>query len=193
MTQPLPQSLISYADYLAAERQAEVRHEYLRGEVYAMAGGTPKHALLATNVARLLGIALSGRACAVYGADLRVRIPTTDLSTYPDITVVCSHFQAAEDDQHAVINPTLLVEVLSDSTEGYDRGDKAAHYRRIPSLKAYLLVSQHKSRLELFTRNGDMWQLSEAGPGEQLSIAPLEVSLEVDAVYADPLAGAAAN
>ncbi len=189
MNKPLQPKKMSYAEYLTFERKADVRHEYLRGDVWAMAGGTPRHAQLAAAVSTQLANALRGRPCSVFSSDLRVRIPATDLSTYPDVTVVCDRLDAAEDDDQAAVNPTLLVEVLSDSTEAYDRGDKAAHYRRIPSLKAYLLVSQNKPRLELFTRSGGRWQLSEAGPGEQLVVEPLKVTLDVDDVYANPLAG----
>jgi Uma2 family endonuclease len=139
----------------------------------------------------------------------RVRIEATDLDTYPDVSVVCGATQAAGDGL-ALTNPVLLVEVLSDSTEGYDRGQKAAHYRRIspwnakrarteaagrvravstgvktiPSLRAYLLVAQHETRLELMVRRNDSWSLIEAGPGERLVIEALAITLDVDEIYA---------
>lgn len=176
-----------YANYLAAERSSELRHEYLRGAITAMAGGTPEHAALALAVGAELRALLRGKPCRVYGPDLRIRIDATDLSTYPDATVVCGppHFSVL--DPHAIVNPTLIVEVLSDSTEAYDRGQKFAHYRRLDSLKEFLLVSQRETRLELFRRAGDgSWRLMEAGQGESLTIDSLNVTLRTDDVYSDP-------
>jgi Uma2 family endonuclease len=123
----------------------------------------------------------------VYTSDVRVRIESTDFDTYPDVSVVCGEAKTAATDGCALLNPSLIVEVLSGSTEAYDRGQKASHYRRIPSLRAYLLVSQDEQRLELQTRlaNGQ-WTLVEVGPGERVAIEPLAVELEVDEVYRDP-------
>ena len=131
---------MTYAEYLAAEAVSEVRHEYLNGEVWAMAGGTPEHAALAAAMIRELGASLRGKPCRPFSSDLRVHIPDAGLSTYPDVSVVCGQLETAPDDKDAVTNPIVLVEVLSESTEGYDRGAKAAHYRRIPSLREYVLV-----------------------------------------------------
>jgi Uma2 family endonuclease len=197
---------MTYADYLAAEAASDIRHEYLRGEVYAMAGGTPTHARLAMAVGVALSNALSGRPCGVFGSDLRVRIEATDLSTYPDAVVVCGKLEHADSDPHAATNPILLVEVLSDSTEAsiaslsrfavpsreaYDRGEKFAHYRRLPSLREYVLVSQREARLEAYYKNADgAWVLDEAGPGQALTLRSLpDVRLDVDGIYRDPLAG----
>lgn len=183
---------MTYEEYLAAERQSPVKHEYLRGEVYAMAGGTPTHAALQMAVGVALSNALSGRACRVFGADLRVRIEATDLSTYPDVTVICGSLRRAELDADAATNPTLIVEVLSDSTEAYDRGEKFGHYRRIPTLREYLLVSQRAPRLEAYAKNPEgAWVLREAGPGEELVLSSIEgVRLRVDEIYRDPIADA---
>lgn len=181
---------MAYAEYLRAEQSSETKHEYLRGEVYAMAGGTPTHAGLAMAVGVALSNALSERPCRVFSSDLRVRVEATDLSTYPDITVICGRFEASTIDADAAINPVLIVEVLSDSTEAYDRGEKFAHYRRIPSLREYVLVSQHEPRLEAYARNEEgAWVLTEAAAGESLALRSLEgVRLLVDAIYRDPLA-----
>jgi Uma2 family endonuclease len=188
MAEPQPR-LTSYAEYLEAERVSEIKHEYLCGEVYAMAGGTPEHARLAAAILLVLGAALRGRPCNVYGSDLRVRVEATDLSTYPDIVVICGSLETAESDPNAATNPLLIVEVLSDSTEGYDRGEKFAHYRRIPSLREYLLVSQQSRRIEShFENDAGEWVLREAGPGEVLELRALEgVRIETDLVYYDPL------
>lgn len=175
---------MSYADYCERERSATTKHEYLRGEVFAMTGGTPQHSALAARVTALLTRELAGRPCRVFNSDLRVRIEATDLATYPDVSVVCDRLESASHDELAIVNPSLLVEVLS-----YDRGQKAAHYRRIPSLRAYLLVSQHEPRLELQVRCDDgSWLLREAEAGQQLVIEPLGITLAVDEVYEDPLA-----
>lgn len=179
---------MTHADYCAFERQSEVRHEYIAGEVFAMTGGTLEHSRLAMQIGRLLGNALEGGPCRVLSADARVRIEAVDVDTYPDLSVVCGAPETSKADDHALLNPTMLVEVLSPSTEAYDRGLKASHYRRIPSLQAYLVVTQDRQRLELQTRQpDDRWLIVEAGPGERLSIESLGVELEVDAVYRDAL------
>lgn len=189
MTATAASRRMSYADYCEGERTATTKHEYLRGEVFAMTGGTPQHSALAARVTALLTRELAGRPCRVFNSDLRVRIEATDLATYPDVSVVCDRLESAPHDELAIVNPCLLVEVLSDSTEGYDRGQKAAHYRRIPALRAYLLVSQHEPRLELQVRRDDgSWLLREAEAGQRLVIEPLGVTLAVDEVYEDPLA-----
>ena len=178
---------MTYAEYCAAEREATIKHEFLRGEVFAMVGGTLEHGRIGARVIYLLSRHLADRPCHVFSSDVRVRIEATDLDTYPDASVVCGTPRTAEHDRHALLNPTLLVEVLSESTEAYDRGEKAAHYRRIPSLRAYLLVSQHEPRLELFVRaRHGQWTLLEASAGLLLPIEPLALSLSVDEVYADP-------
>lgn len=181
---------ISYAEYLAAEAASEVKHEYLRGEVFAMAGGTADHARLSSQLITALTIAMHDRPCAVFTSDLRIRIDATDLSTYPDVSVVCGGLQHSAVDPIAATNPILIVEVLSDSTEAYDRGEKFAHYRRLSSLREYLLVSQREPRIESYFRNAaGEWVLHEARAGERLSIRALEgVSLEIDAIYRDPFA-----
>lgn len=178
---------MTYAEYCELERSAAVKHEYLRGEVFAMAGGTLEHGRLSARLIYLLSRELDGRPCRVFSSDVRVRIEATDLDTYPDASVVCGEPRTAEQDANALLNPILVVEVLSDATEAYDRGEKASHYRRSPSLQAYLLVAQHHPRLELQVRRGDgSWALFEAGPGERLVIEPLAIELAVDEVYRAP-------
>ena len=178
--------VMTHADYCAAECEAAIKHEYLAGEVFAMTGGTLEHSRLATEVGYLLRGALEGRPCRVLSSDARVRIEAVDVDTYPDLSVVCGPAETATADDHALLNPTLIVEVLSPSTEAYDRGLKASYYRQIPALKAYLLVVQDRAGLELHAREADgRWLMSEAGPGERLRIPALDVELEVDAVYRD--------
>ena len=186
MARPASTAHMSYAEYLAAESASETRHEFLNGEVWAMAGGTPEHSALAAAMIGELGVALRGKPCRVYTPDVRVRVLATGLSTYPDVTVVCGAEETATEDPDALVNPVVLVEVLSDSTEGYDRGMKAAHYRRIPSVQAYVLVSQREPLVELYRRRNDRWELVEARPGEWLDLPVLDVRLDVQAIYANP-------
>lgn len=182
---------MTYAEYLAAEAVSDVRHEYLNGEVWVMAGGTPEHAALASAINRELGVALRGKPCRVYSSDLRIRIQDTGLSTYPDVAVVCGQLATAADDEDAAVNPVLLVEILSPTTEGYDRGAKAAHYRRIPALREYVLVAQSEPRIEVHRRTeGGRWELLEARPGESIELASLGVHLDVAAIYENPLSTA---
>ena len=183
---PLPR--MTYAQYLELERTSEVKHEYLRGEIFAMAGGSPEHARLAANVIGDLRAALRGRPCAVFTSDARVRIEVTDRATYPDVTVVCGRLEHAPDDPDSITNPVVIVEVLSDATEADDRGEKFAHYRRLASLQEYLLVSQRARRLEVYRRRDDRWVLDEAGAGETLHLDSIDVALAVDEIYRDPLA-----
>lgn len=179
---------MTYAEYCAFEREAVVKHEYLRGEVFAMAGGTFEHGRLAMYLGRLLGNGLQDRPCRVFSSDVRVRVEATDFDSYPDLSIVCGEPQSAEADSHALVNPLLVVEVLSASTEGYDRREKASHYRGIPSLQGSLLVAQDQPRLELQTRTPDgRWLVLEAGIGERLAIEPLGIEIDVDELYRDAL------
>lgn len=186
---PAARQEVSYADYLAAESASPVKHEFLRGEVWAMAGGTPEHGRLAANIIHEIRKGLGARPCVVYTSDVRVRIEATDRSTYPDVTVVCGKVETAADDPDAVTNPVVLVEVLSKDTEADDRGEKFAHYRHLTSLREYLLVAQRARRLELYRREGERWVLSEAAPGGTITLESVGVVLDVDAVYHDPMEG----
>ncbi len=182
---------MTYADYVALERAGQLKHEYVNGLVYAMAGGTPEHARLAQAIGAELRVALRGKPCAPFSSDLRVRVAATGRTTYPDVTVVCGALQHADDDADAVTNPALIVEVLSDTTENADRGDKWAHYQRIASLREYVLVSQNQQRIEVFSRDGsqpDLWHYRDHGPGARITLAGLDVVIELDAVYESPLA-----
>jgi Uma2 family endonuclease len=174
----------SYADYRALEDESNVRHEYRDGEILAMAGGTPEHAELAGRVLAALSRQLEGKPCRVYPSDLRIRILATGLATYPDVSVVCGPVERDPGDPNAVTNPRLLVEVLSDRTEAYDRGAKLDHYRQLTSLSAYLLVSHRSPELELRTRSADGWTVRWARAGEVLKLEALAVVLDVEALYA---------
>lgn len=187
-----PIARMSYAEYLAFESTSETKHEFLDGEVFAMAGGTIQHAALSAAMISALTTALRNRPCRVLSSDGRVRAKATGFSTYPDVSVVCAKLEVDPDDEHGVLNPALVVEVLSDSTEAYDRGAKAAHYRRIPSLREYVLVSQREPLIEVYRRNerGNWELIAEARRGERAELASCGevIVLEVDAIYRDPLA-----
>lgn len=184
-----PKSTLTYAEYLAREASAEVRHDFVNGEVYAMAGGTPEHGALTAAVTRLIGAALEGKPCRTYSSDVRVRVGSTGGTFYPDLSVVCGKLGTATDDPQAIANPIVLVEVLSEGTEAYDRGAKAGHYRRLPSLKEYVLVSQLEWRIEVQRLNErGTWELHFFGPGDRVELTSLGVSFTLDAVYANPLA-----
>jgi Uma2 family endonuclease len=156
----------TWAEYLALEASSNVKHEFLDGQIYAMAGGTPEHAALAATVIGLLFPQLRDGRCRAHHADLRVRVRETGLATYPDVTVVCGKRERDADDAQAVTNLTLIVEVLSPSTEDYDRGDKFEHYKRLPSLREYVLVSQRERTVEVWTRApDDTWTKSVSGNG----------------------------
>ena len=176
----------SYEQYVALEDESSIRHEYLDGEIYAMAGGSPDHAALAATVIRLLGNRLP-RGCRVFTSDLRVRIPGTGLSTYPDGAVICGRTARATDDPLAVVNPVLLVEVTSNSTEDYDRGEKLRHFKQLASLREVLLVSHREPRLTLHRREAAEWIVVEARRGETIALEATAAHLAVDEVYRDEL------
>lgn len=174
----------TYADYLAFEASSNVKHEFLDGQIYAMAGGTPEHAALASAVTGLLFPQLRRGRCRAHDADLRVRVPVTGLTTYPDITVVCGPRERDATDPLAVTNPTLIVEVLSRSTEKYDRGEKFEHYKNLPSLRQYVLVSYQDRCVEVWTRDaGDGWTSSLARDGDVADLASIAARLDVSELY----------
>ncbi len=179
---------LSYADYLALEATSLERHEYIAGEVFAMAGGTIEHARLQGAIARELGTALSGKPCNVYSSDLRIRVKQSDRATYADVVVICGKAEPSPDDPNAVLNPIVIVEVVSATSEAYDRGDKFIHYRRIPSLREYVLVSQNARRVEVYTREGARWVLSETEGVGEVTLSSIGVALRVDDIYRDPTA-----
>ena len=182
-----PAHLIRYtwAEYLALEASSNVKHEFLGGQIYAMAGGTPEHAALAATVIGLLFPQLRDGRCRAHDADLRVRVRETGLATYPDVTVVCGKRERDPDDAQAVTNPTLIVEVLSRSTEEYDRGDKFEHYKRLASLREYVLVSHREHIVEVWTRGSDdTWTKSVSGDGAVARLGSIDAHLDVSELYA---------
>lgn len=185
MGDPATTRPIGYEAYLAIERETDRRHEWHAGEVFAMAGGTPAHGALAVAVASELRALALECGCQVFSSDVKVRVRATGLATYPDASAVCGAVERDPDDRVAINNPAVLVEVLSEGTEAYDRGDKFAHYRELPSLLDYVLVSQHEQRIEVYSRDPQgLWVLREARAGQSVPVAALRGSLDVARVYA---------
>ena len=175
-------------EYLRVEEMSNVRHEFLDGEIYGLAGGSPEHGRIAANIIMLLGMRAAPRRCAVFTSDVRVRVAATGLDTYPDVTVVCGRLEYDSLDPHAIANPTLLVEVTSPSTETYDRGEKLNHYKRIPSLQEVVIVSHGERRVEVWSRSGaDDWQNARFGPAGNVRLAAVDSELPLDEIYSDPL------
>lgn len=179
------QPLIPVHEYLAAERASIIKHEYFDGEVFAFAGGSQRHNLVAANVLASLHTQLRKRACTVYPSDMRVHIPRTGLYTYPDVVVVCDQAQFQDAEQDTLLNPTVIVEVLSPSTEQYDRGKKFQNYRTINSLAEYLLVAQDSARIEHYVRRlNQQWLLAEAqGLETAIDLPSIKCMLELADVY----------
>lgn len=183
MTQA-PLHHFSYAEYLELEEDSTVRHEFLNGEIYAMAGGTPKHAVLAVAVAAALLGDLRGGPCRVHSSDLRVRVLATGLATYPDVTVVCGPYAYDPESRTTVTNPKVVVEITSDGTEEYDRGEKLASYKLVPDLAAVVIVDHRQRRIELHERGPDeSWKRSVARAGERVTLGDPACALSVDAIY----------
>ena len=171
-------------DYFAFERTAFGRWEFVGGEIRAMAGGSDDHNAIVTNIGRVLGNAMVPRGCRVYISDMKVH--TGDgINTFPDVAVVCGPRRYHRGRTDVVTNPLVLVEVLSDSTEGYDRGEKFDHYRTIPTLADYLLVSQREPRVFHYSLSGDHWAFREAaGLDASVSLPSIEATLALSDVYA---------
>ena len=178
---------LTEAEYLALERAAEFKSEFFDGEMFAMAGGTPMHSLIATNLAAEFTTQLRGRPCMAFNSDLRMKVEATGLFTYPDLSVVCGDLQFANDSDDTILNPTVLAEVLSNSTEAYDRGKKFEHYQAIPTLKEYLLVSQWEPRIDQYLRQaGGGWLLRPAvGLEAALVIPSLDMTVSLARVFAN--------
>ncbi len=145
-------------EYLDVERKASTKSEFVDGAVYAMTGGSLNHAYLGGRAVVALSAALRGKPCRVFNSELQVFIPEKNIATYPDVTVVCGAPQFWKKRDDLVINPSVVVEVLSPSTEAYDRGEKATAYRTLPSLRDYVLISQERPVVEVFSRNQDVWE-----------------------------------
>jgi Uma2 family endonuclease len=180
-----PKHFLIPQDYLAWERQQETRHEYIDGEIFAMTGASREHNLVCGNTFSALHAQLRGGACEVYNNDMRVKVSETGMYTYPDITAACGQPQFEDAEVDTLLNPVLIIEVLSDSTERYDRGAKFAHYRNLPSLQDYLLVAQTECRVEHYRRQDEShWLLSEyRGLEDMIELVSVNCRLLVADMY----------
>lgn len=185
MSSAFPLHRYTYQEYVWLEQESSIRHEFLSGEIVAMAGGTPEHAAMAAEIIGQLRQCLRGTSCRVFTSDLGVRVLETGLATYPDACVVCGPTVRDPDKKTNVTNPRVLVEVTSDGTEDYDRGEKLQHYKRIPSLEAVVIVSHREPHVEVWDRRGhsESWQKTEARDGAKILVAPLGCELDVEAIW----------
>jgi Uma2 family endonuclease len=182
--QPAPQRLFTIEEYLEREEAALVKSEYYKGEIFEMSGGTPRHVGIASNIIAALQPKLQTKQCRAFGSDLKVHIPENFFFTYPDVTVVCGKREYFKDS--ALKNPLVIIEVLSDSTESYDRGTKFRLYRSIASLQEYVLISQKEQLVEIFRRNPHgRWELYIYADNTDIEFAALECILPMAEIYAD--------
>jgi Uma2 family endonuclease len=172
-------------EYLVLERQAETKSEFLDGEIIAMTGASRKHNIVAGNIFASLHVQLRKQPCEVYASDMRVGVSPTGSYTYPDVVVVCGEGEFGDDYMDTLLNPTVIVQVLSESTQGYDRGLKFEHYRKLESLREYVLVAQEKCHVEHFARQPDnQWLLSETDNlGDTVQLPSINCVLAVSDIY----------
>jgi Uma2 family endonuclease len=182
-----PVQCLTEAEYLALERAGELKNEFFGGEVFAMAGGTRWHSIIEGNLYSEFRGKLRGRSCIPYNANLRVKVEATGLLTYPDLSIARGEPRFLDGEVDTLLNPTLIAEVLSDSTEAYDRGKKFEHYQKIASVNEYLLVRQKEPLVEQFIRQaGGDWLLRQAvGLDATLAIPSLDITISLSEVYAN--------
>jgi Uma2 family endonuclease len=183
MSSPNP-NFVTPGEYLELERKSEIRSEYIAGHIFAMSGASRRHNLIAVNFVREVSSQVRGRPCEVYMSDMRVKVSPTGMYTYPDIVAVCGEPRFEDAHIDTLLNPVVIVEVLSESTEAYDRGEKFAHYRRLDTLREYVLVAQDKVRVEHYVREGEQWILSEiSDPESALHLASVDCHVALAAIY----------
>lgn len=182
-----PVHRLTEAEYLEIERCAEYKSEFLNGEMFAMSGGTLPHSLIACNLIAAMSAQLKGSPCVVLNSDMRVKVQASGLYTDPDVSVACGENQFDDDHDDTLLNPTVIAEVLSDYSEAYDRGKKFALYRQIPSLRDFLLVSQHKPLIEQFIRqeSGEWLLRNVAGLESKLSLSSVGITIAMADVYSN--------
>lgn len=175
---------LTVAEYLAVEKTSSVKHEYRNGQVYAMAGASNNHVIIAGNLFAILRVGLRGQGCRPYISDTKVHIETKNTYYYPDVSVSCDPQESGLQDFLA--SPCLIVEVLSDTTEAFDRGDKFRDYRALASLEEYVLVSQKLMAVEVFRRNDSgQWVLSTYEAGDSVNLQSVDISFDVTELYED--------
>lgn len=182
----VPKSKLTPAEYLAIERAAEFKSEYLNGEMFAMAGASLRHTRIKDNLARALNDQFEGGPCVAATSDVRVKVSATGLYTYPDVVIICHPPELEDGRRDTLLNPRVIIELLSDSTESYDRGSKFRHYQRIPSLQEYVLVSQTEAVCERFVRQpNETWVLTTVtGMDGELAFATVSARVPLAKIYA---------
>jgi Uma2 family endonuclease len=174
----------TFAEYLELERRSrEIKHEYVAGEIFAMAGGTVEHSSLATTILGLLFAHLRGGPCRPHGSDLQISIPAAEVATYPDAAVVCDPVERDPDSPTHVTNPRVIVEVLSSTTERYDREQKRLYYQQLDSVREYVLVAQDRRRVEVWQRVDSGWSHTVHESGARAPLPSIEYMLDVDELY----------
>jgi Uma2 family endonuclease len=183
VSQPVP--YLTPAEYLALERRAETRSEYHDGELLAMVGASREHNLIVLNCGREISAQLKGRPCETYANDMRVKVAAVNRYFYPDLVIVCGEPQFEDSSVDTLLNPTVIIEVLSDSTERFDRGKKFAYYRTLPSLRGYLLIAQDEYRIDAYRKDTDRrWLLEDAqGRDATLALGIADCTLALREVY----------
>ena len=175
------------AEYLEMERTSDVKHEFYKGEIFAMAGAGARHNIIYTNLFGQLYNALNGKPCRPYGSNMRIHIPENTLYTYPDISIICGDITTSDEDENSATQPLVIIEILSGSTKSYDRGDKFKLYRSIPTLRDYILVDSESINVEAFSLNDEMlWELREYKKLEEvLKIKSVDCNISLNEVYRD--------
>jgi len=181
----IPNTRMTEIEYLEFERKSDIKHEFVNGRILAMSGAKRNHNVIAWNIGGELRNKLKGRDCEAYPSDMRVFVPGPRLYTYPDLVVVCGEPKFQDDVLDTLLNPVLLIEILSESTESYDRGKKFQQYRSIEGLKEYVLIAQDEARIEKYVRHGDgFWRLSEAvGLDAEIVFESIECPIHLREVY----------
>jgi Uma2 family endonuclease len=170
-------------DYLKIERVSPIKHEYLQGQMVAMAGASKAHVIITGNLSAQLVTHLRGKSCITYATDMKVRLPTLNLFYYPDLTVTCDDRDRLSDEDF-ILHPKLIVEVLSDSTEAFDRGDKFADYKTIPEIEEYILIHQKQILLERFQRKSDdLWIPQIYRSGDRINFSSIDFACPIEALY----------
>ncbi len=172
-------------EYLDSERLALDKHEFYKGDIFAMSGASISHNKISKNILVDLGTKLKGKSCEPFGSDLRIHIPKNTLYTYPDISIICGEIETTDDKFDTVTNPSVIIEILSESTKNYDKGGKFTLYREIESLKEYILIDSESIMVEKFIKNTDnSWQLTEYKKLEDFfTIDTVEIRMEITTIY----------
>jgi Uma2 family endonuclease len=175
---------LSEKDYLEEERKASFKSEYYKGEVFAMSGAKKEHNKIVASIVIEIGQYLKGKKCSIMPLDLRVHNPLNTLYTYPDVVITCEEEKYIDDEFDTLLNPTIIIEVLSKSTQDYDRGTKFSLYRSIPSLKHYVLISSLECSAEIYTRDGDQWILTTSNkPEDSLYLSAIDYRFQLKDLY----------